>query len=180
MAGAPISSLRGFWGGRKSPYGDAESARCGPHYNTVYSDFQALFLLARDLWWRRSFYDFCSSRRDERAGANRFSAWGRFRNRPSGSHSASFCVPSGSNFGRSPNAASYIWILANLSLLNALAQSKSSPEVFCSKCTLWVPPLLLNLPTLISWPPDLQMMRAARRWTCCTPPDDRLLPKSHK
>src|SRR5436190_11921381 len=74
--------------------------------------------------------------------------------RPSGSHSASFCVPPGSNFGRSPNAASYISILANLGLLNALALSKSSPEVFCSKCTLWVPPLLLNLPTLISWPPE--------------------------
>src|SRR3954462_3889394 len=86
-----------------------------------------------------------------------------FRNHPSGSHSASFCVPPDCDFGRSPNAASYISILANLGLLNAMARSKSSPEVFCSKCTLWVPPSLLNLPTLITWPPDLQMMRAARR-----------------
>src|SRR5438270_9712908 len=97
------------------------------------------------------------------------------RTQPSGSHSASFCVPPESNFGRSPNAASHISILANLGLLNALAQSKSLPEVFCSKFTLWVPSSLLNLPTLISWPPDLQMMRAARRRTPCTSQDGVLL-----
>src|SRR5436190_10498249 len=100
--------------------------------------------------------------------------------RPSGSHSASFCVPPGSNFGHSPNAASYISILADLGLLNAMARSKSSPEVFCSKCTLWVLPSLLNLPTLISRPPDLQMRRAARRRTSCTSQDGVLLPESPK
>src|SRR4051812_24982137 len=66
----------------------------------------------------------------------------------------------GSDFVRSLFAATHICFPAILGLLSAMVQSVFPREVICSKSALWVPLLLLNFPTLISWPPDLQMMRA--------------------